>query len=316
MSVVGIDVSKDALDVFVLPSKASFKCSNNPAGHAELCERLRGVEPPERVVLEPTGGYERPVVAVLLVAKLPVVLINAKQVRDFASARGLKAKTDALDAALLADFGETMKPPVRPLPDAETETLSRLVARRRQLIEMRVAEENRLATTTAAERELRRSLKKHILYLQQEIRRVDRDLDDQIRKSPTWKARDELLRTVPGIGPVTSRTLLAELPELGQVSRQQIAALVGVAPMNRDSGSQRGQRSIVGGRPAVRRTLYMAARVATTHNEIIRALYLRLRERGRPDKAAIVACMRKLLVILNSILKSQVPWMIEAEHAA
>lgn len=307
MSVVGVDVSKDALDVFVLPERTSFRCTNDPAGHSALCERLRGLEV-ERLLLEPTGGYERPVVAVLLAAKVPVVLINAKQVRDFASARGQKAKTDALDAALLADFGQTMKPPVRPLPDAATEVLSRLVARRRQLLEMRVAEENRLATTTAQEHVLRRSLKKHIRYLQQEVHRVDSDLDSQIRKSPTWKAKDELLRTVPGIGPVTARTLLADLPELGQVTRQQIAALVGVAPMNRDSGNNGRPRSIIGGRPAVRRVLYMAARSAALHNESIRPLYLRLRERGRSDKSAIVACMRKLLVILNAMIRDKADW--------
>jgi len=257
------------------------------------------------IVLEATGGIERQLVRALVSAELPVVVVNPRQVRDFAKASGQLAKTDAIDAMVLARFAEAIRPTVRPLPDESLLELRALIARRRQLTEMIVAERNRL---TAASKSVRKRINTHIRWLEAELGRADKDLDQSIRQSPIWKENEDLLRSVPGIGPVISRTLLAELPELGQLNRKQIAALVGIAPLNRDSGTLRGRRTIWGGRATVRAALYMAALVASRRNAVIRDFYKRLRNTGKAPKVALVACMRKLLTILNAMIKHRTCW--------
>ena len=246
--------------------------------------------------------------AALASAGLPVAIVNPRQVRDFARATGVLAKTDRIDATTLALFAERIRPEVRPLPDAVAEELTALVTRRRQILEMLLSERNRLRLASAA---VRRGIEKHIRWLEHQLQDTDQDLERRVQASPLWRAKDDLLRSVPGIGPTTARTLLAELPELGRLDRREIAALVGVAPFNRDSGTLRGRRVIWGGRAAVRRTLYMATLAATRCNPLLRAFYLRLRERGKPAKLALVACMRKLLTILNAMLRDQQPWRPE-----
>jgi transposase len=278
--------------------------SNDTAGIEALVKRL-SENRPALIVLEATGGVERAVTRALASAELPVVVVNPRQVRDFAKATGQLAKTDRIDALVLARFAEAVRPAVRPLPDELTIELRALIARRRQITEMIVAERNRLSPASKA---VRKRIEAHIRWLESELDRADQDLDQSIRQSPIWQENQELLQSVPGIGPVISRTLLAELPELGQLNRKQMAALVGIAPLNRDSGTMRGRRTIWGGRASVRAVLYMAALVASKRNAIIRAFYQRLRTAGKAPKVALVACMRKLLTILNSMIKHKTRW--------
>lgn len=302
---VGIDVAKDRLDVHLLPSGATFAVARDEAGLEELTQRLRAAAP-SLVVLEASGGFEITVAAALAGARIPLAVVNPRQTRDFARALGRLAKTDALDAALLALFAERVRPEPRPLADAESQALAELVARRRQIVDMIAMETNRLRQ--ARGRRVRRSIDGLLAVLRRQLAQLDGDIGDRVRSSPAWRERDELLTSVPGIGDVTSRTLIADLPELGCLDRRRIAALVGVAPINRDSGALRGQRSIAGGRAHVRTVLYMATLSATRWNPVIAAHYRRLLERGRPKKVALVACMRRLLGILNAMLRSQTPW--------
>ena len=301
---VGIDVAKAQLDVAVRPADEGWVVSNDDAGVRQLVSRLKTLEP-VMVVLEASGGIELPLVASMAVEELPVVVVNPRQVRDFARATGKLAKTDSLDAAVLAHFGEAVKPPVRPLRDAETQALNSLATRRHQVMSMIVSEKNRLGTAATA---VCPRIEAHIEWLQRELDDLDRDLRQTLRQSPVWREKDDLLRTVPGVGEQISLTLLAYLPELGALDRRQIAALVGVAPFNRDSGTMRGRRTIWGGRARVRAALYMGALVATRHNPVIKDFYLRLLAAGKPKKLALTACMRKLLVILNSMLKHRSAW--------
>jgi len=301
---VGIDVAKATLDVAVHPTGARWTTTHTEREVAGLVPRLTPLQP-ALVVLEATGGLEGPLAGALAAAGLPVVVVNPRQVRDFAKATGLLAKTDALDAAVLAHFAAAVRPTPRPLPDAATQTLAALVTRRRQLVEMLTAERNRLGS---APRALRAEIQAHITWLQRRLGRLDDDLNEAIRTSPVWRAQDDLLQSVPGVGPVLSRTLLASLPELGRLNRKAIAALVGVAPLNRDSGTFRGRRMIWGGRAAVRAVLYMGTLVAVRHNPVLRAFYQRLRGVGKLPKVALTACMRKLLTILNAMMKHQHRW--------
>lgn len=301
---IGIDVSKARLDVAMRPSAEKLSVSNDEAGIQALVKRLSELKP-VLIVLEATGGLERSVSGTLGSAQLPVVVVNPRQVRDFAKALGQLAKTDRIDAEVLAHFAEVIRPPLRPLPDKVSLELRALIARRRQLIEMIVAEKNRLS---AASKAVRKRIEAHIRWLETELDRADKDLDQSIRQSPIWQEHQDLLRSVPGIGPVVSRTLLAELPELGRLNRKQIAALVGIAPLNCDSGTFRGRRGIWGGRATVRAVLYMAALVASRRNSVIRDFYKRLREKGKAPKVALVACMRKLLTILNAMIKHKTRW--------
>lgn len=305
--VVGIDISKDRLDVACLPAAVGSPRAfdNNAKGHAALIAWLKEIVP-RLIVLESTGGYQRVVVAALAGANLPVVVVNPRQVRDFARALGLLAKTDAIDAMVLARFGQKVDPALRPLPDAESTALIDLLARRRQLVELRTAESNRLGQ--AGSPRIKASIRAVLSTIEKQIAAIDDDLDDRIKRSPVWKAKEDLLTSVPGIGLITARTILACLPELGTVSRQSIAALVGVAPINRDSGTMRGKRTTWGGRKVVRSALYMAALVATRYNPILKAHYARLLAAGKAKKAALVAVLRKLLVTLNAILRTQTPW--------
>jgi transposase len=309
--VVGIDVGKDRLDVACL---GSLGCvgggsgrgfDNHAPGHAALIAWLIE-QSPELIVLESSGRYERVVVAAIASAGLPVVVVNPRQVRDFARALGILAKTDAIDALVLARFGQKVQPPIRPLPDAESAALADVLGRRRQLIELRTAEVNRLGLATA--KPVQASIRAVLAVLERQIAWIDDDLDRRIKQSPIWKHKHDLLTSVPGIGPQTARTLLACLPELGELGRQPIAALVGIAPINRDSGAMRGKRTTGGGRKTVRSALYMATLVATRHNPVLNAHYARLLAAGKAKKLALVACMRKLLVILNAMLRNQTSW--------
>jgi transposase len=302
---VGIDVAKATLDVAQVPAdRPAWSLPNDAAGIATLVDQLRSLVP-TLIVLEATGGYETAVVAALALAGLPVAVVNPRQVRDFARALGILAKTDALDAGVLARFAERVRPTPRPLPsDAQADLLA-LVARRRQLVDMRTAELNRVAVARPA---LRAGVREHITWLDRRIKDTDREITRLIEASPLWRTRDQLLQSTPGVGPQTSARLLVSLPELGQLSGRQIAALVGVAPLNRDSGTRHGPRTTWGGRAPVRATLYMATLVATRHNPSIRAFYQRLRAAGKPPKVALVAAMRKLLTILNAMLKHESPW--------
>jgi transposase len=309
---VGIDVAKDRLDVHVLPQGEQVTLPRDGDGLAALLGRLQPLAP-VLVVLEATGGLERVVAATLAGAGLPVAVVNPRQVRDFARALGRLAKTDAIDAAVIARFAERIRPPLRPLPDAAQAELAGLVARRRQLVGMLTAERNRQGQAPVA---LARRIARHVAWLQTELDAVDRDLDRCIRATPAWQAAAALLTSVPGVGPVLSRVLLAELPELGTLDRRRIGSLAGVAPMNHDSGQHRGRRAIRGGRSSLRAALYMGALVASRHNPVIRAFYQRLCERGLARKAALVACMRKLLVLLNAILRTRQPWRDAAAQPA
>ena len=313
---VGIDVAKAELVVSILPSAERFTVANDERGVHTLVERVRGL-PPTLIVLEATGGYELLAVAALAAAALPVVVVNPRQVRDFAKATGQLAKTDRIDADILARFADVVRPAVRAIPDAAAHELDALLTRRRQLLEMLQAERNRAGQVFGkGQRLVKKSLTAHIHYLERELRMTDTDLGEMIKASPVWRERAELLQTVPGVGPVLARTLLADLPEIGRLSRREIAKLVGVAPLSRDSGTMRGRRFVQGGRATVRAVLYMAALVATKRNAVIRAFYLRLVAAGKPRKLALVACMRKLLTILNVMVRTAQPWSADASAGA
>ena len=301
---VDIDVAKAQVDVAVRPTGQRWVVSYDETGVGELVSQVKGLSP-ALVLLEASGGLELPLVAALAAAALPVVVVNPRQVRDFAKATGTLAKTDALDAAVLAHFADAVRPSVRPLRDAETQALNSLVARRHQMMTMLVSEKNRLGTAISA---VRPRIEAHIAWLEQELEDLDEGLRQTLRRSPVWREKDDLLRTVPGVGEQLSLTLLAHLPELGTLDRRQIAALVGVALFNRDSGTWRGKRAVWGRRSRVRGTLYMGALSASRHNSVIRGFYQRLLAGGKLKKVALVACMRKLLVILNSMLKHRSPW--------
>jgi transposase len=308
---VGIDVAKADFVVATRPGPTSWTATNDAAGIARTLERLRPLQP-GLIVLEATGGYETALVAALVAAGLPVVIANPRQVRDFGRSTGQLAKTDTLDADLLALFAERVQPEPRPLPDAALRDLDALITRRRQLLEMLTAERNRLLQASPS---VRRNIRQHVRWLERQVTAVDRDLDDTIHKSPVWRAKENLLRSVPGVGPIVSRTLLAELPELGTLNRKQVAALAGVAPLARDSGTLRGKRLVWGGRAPVRAALYMAALVAARHNSIIRTFYRRLVAAGKPKKVALTACMRKLLTILNAMVRTNCAWRNQSEIA-
>jgi transposase len=302
---VGVDVSKQSLEVHVRPSGEAFAVGRDEAGLAELVRRLAALAP-ERVVLEATGGYERAVAAQLACAGLPVCVVNPRQVRDFAKAQGRLEKTDALDAAAIAAFAQAIRPELRPLPAPEQQALAALVARRRQLVEMLVAE--RLRHGQAQGGPLKKRIAEHIGFLEKSLVRLDRDLDDAVKASPIWRAKEALLTSVPGVGGGFARTLLADMPELGSLGPRQAGKLGGVAPIARDSGKLKGQRRIAGGRAEVRSTGYMATLAAIRCNPVIGAHYRKLRARGKPAKVAIVACLRKLLVILNAMLRDGARW--------
>jgi transposase len=302
---VGIDVAKDRLDVHLLPAGEAFAVPRDHAGLERLTARLDQAAP-ALVVLEATGGFEITVAAALSGAKLPLAIVNPRQIRNFARAIGRLAKTDALDAQLIALFAERIRPEPRPLADAQAQRLAELIARRRQIVEMLGAESNRRRQVRVPE--LQRDLDSHLLWLQQALARIERDLDDTIRGSPAWRAAEDLLASTPGVGSITARTLIAELPELGHLDRRRIAALVGVAPINRDSGTFRGRRMVAGGRGSVRKVLFMATLTAVRFNPPVRALYQRLTHAGRPAKLALTACMRKLLVILNAMVRDGRRW--------
>ena len=303
-SSIGIDVSQATLDVAVHPSGEQWQVRNDPAGLSQLVQRLQPLDP-ERIVLEATGGYELAALATLASAGLPVVAVNPRQVRDFARSTGRLAKTDALDAQVLAHFAAVIRPSLRPLPDAATRELSALLARRRQLVEMRTAESNRLAM---AHERVRGSIHELIHFLDKRIKELDHELHDRLRASPVWRDKENLLRSIPGVGPVLSATLLADVPELGTLGHKQLAALIGVAPLNRDSGRWRGQRTVWGGRGHVRAVLYMATQRAVRCNPVLKALYERLLSMGKHRKVALVACMRKLLRICNAVIAHQLAW--------
>jgi transposase len=302
---IGIDVAKDHLDVHVRPSGEAFRIAHDEPGLAALLPRLRALTP-HLIVLEATGGYEVPLAAGLASAGLPVAVVNPRQIRDFARATGRRAKTDALDAHVIALFAEAIRPTARPVPDAQAQALGELMARRRQLVDMLGAELNR--RRLLRDRRLQRQLDAHIAWLEEALRRLDHDLTTLVRSTPIWREADDLLRSVPGIGPVTACTLIAELPELGHLDRRRIAALAGLAPFARDSGTFRGRRMIAGGRAPVRRVLYMATLAAIKYNPVIRLFHQRLVGAGRPAKVAITAAMRKLLTILNAMLRDRRPW--------
>lgn len=305
---IGIDVAKAELVIAARPSGERWTVANEERGVKTLVDRLTN-DKPELIVLEATGGYELLLVAALAAAALPVVVVNPRQVRDFARATGQLAKTDRIDAEVLALFAERVRPAVRPIADDAAQELEALLARRRQLLEMLQAERNRAGQIFGrGQRLVKRSLKAHITYLERELRMTDTDLGTMVRESPAWRERDDLLQSVPGVGPVLSLTLLADLPELGSLSRREIAKLVGVAPLSRDSGTMRGRRFVQGGRATVRAVLYMGALVATRRNAVIRAFYQRLVAAGKPKKLALVACMRKLLTMLNTIVRTNTPW--------
>jgi transposase len=304
--VIGIDIGKAEVSIAVHPSGPTWTSATTEAALAELVRRLVAVRP-GLIVMEATGGYEVPVAVACATAGLPVAIVNPLQVRAFARAVGRIAKTDAIDAGILALFGARVQPPPRPGVDAATQALAALVARRRQLLEMLGAEQRRLEHATT--NPVRRDLRNHIRWLARRVKDVDDDLTGAIQASPLWRVQENLLRSVPGIGPTTARTLLAELPELGTLSRRAIAALVGVAPFNRDSGRWRGHRTIGGGRASVRSALYMAALVASRHNPTLAAFYRRLRHAGKAPKVALVATMRKLLTMVNAMMKHQTLWM-------
>jgi transposase len=305
--VVGVDVSKAVLDVAVLPSGALLQFANDASGIEQFGKKLKSLAT-DLVVMEATGGYETAVATALVAGGLRVAVVNPRQVRDFAKATGRLAKTDRIDAQLIAAFGQAVEPEIVRLPDEDARELEALLVRRRQLVAMRVQEINRLGLMQGA---MRKNIKAHIDWLEKQIDKLDVDLTVGLRKSPAWRAKDQLLRSFKGVGPITSGTLLVALPELGQLDRREIAALVGLAPFNCDSGVMRGRRSIYGGRSQVRTLLYMAATTAIRSNPVIRAFYERLKSRGKPHKVAMVACMRKMLTILNAMVRQSTPWTPE-----
>ncbi len=302
---VGIDVAKDRLDVHVRPSGEAFAVARDGEGLMALIERLRALEP-ALIVLEATGGFETTVAAAVAGAGLPLAVVNPRQIRDFARAIGQLAKTDALDAAAIARFAAAVRPEPRPLPDDQTRLLAELVARRRQIIEMMTAERNRRSHLSRPR--LIKGLDRHLAGLQKDLSEIEQEIDTTIRGTPAWRECEDLLISVPGVGPTLARTLLADVPELGKLDRKQIAALIGVAPINRDSGTLRGRRTTWGGRAKVRAALYMAALVASRHNPVLAAFYNRLLVAGKPKKLALTAVMRKLLVILNAMLRDKRQW--------
>ena len=311
---VGIDVSKRTLSVAVYPTGQRWTSEASAGAIAALVTRVQALSP-RIVVLEATGGYERAVAGALAAAEVPVAVVNPRQVRAFAQALGHTAKTDTIDADVLAEFGAKVEPQVRGVDDPATQALAAMVARRRQLLEMLGMERARLEHAPPTGH-LTRELRRHIRWLEKRVADIDEEIGTSIQHHPTWRVREQLLRSVPGIGPTTARTLIGELPELGGLDRRAIAALGGVAPMNCDSGAFRGQRHIQGGRGAVRATIYMAALTATRHNPVLRAFYQRLRARGKPAKVALVATMRKLLTIVNAMLKHQTSWVQAASTPA
>jgi transposase len=302
---VGIDVSKDRLDVAVRPGGEAFAVERNACGLDRLIERLRQLSP-HIVALEATGGFETVVAAALASASLPVVVVNPAQIRAFARALGQRAKTDPIDAAVIAHFAEATKPQVRPLPDEATRLLADLVARRRQIIEMIGAESQRQKRITMPR--LSKSIRRVIDMLNKELAELDGDIDDAVRGSPAWREKENLLASVPGVGPIISRTLIADLPELGTLNRKQIAALAGLAPFTRQSGQWRGKSFIGGGRTSVRTALFMGALVAKRHNPVLKAFFDRLVAAGKPKMVALIAVARKLLTILNAILRDNRSW--------
>ena len=302
---IGIDVSKAHLDVAVLPSRAAWQEPNDGEGIARLVERIKALAP-TLVVLEATGRLEMAAACALGLEDVPVAVVNPRQVRDFAKSLGLLAKTDALDAQVIAQFAQRVRPTPRPLPDVPAQELSALLTRRRQLIGMRTAEENRLGRTAVPA--LRQEIQEHLAWLTERLRGLDDDLGNRLQESPLWREKEDLLKGVPGVGPVLCSTLLVELPELGDLDRKQIAALVGVAPVNHDSGLRKGQRHIRGGRAQVRSILYMATVASTRSNPVIRPFYQRLCAQGKPKKVALVASMHKFLIILNAMIRQRTPW--------
>ena len=304
MRAVGIDVSKARLDLFSRPGDRAWSVSNDATGIDAAVDSLAEMEP-ELIVLEATGGLELAITAALAAANLPVVVVNPRQVRDFAKATGRLAKTDCIDAAVLAHFAESVHPEIRPLKDEQTQTLAAMMTRRRQLVEMLSAEKNRLGSSRKL---VRKDIQRHIGWLEARLGELDKDLSSTIRDSALWREKDEIFRSVPGVGPVLSCSILCELPEIGTISNKKIAALVGVAPLNRDSGKFRGRRCIWGGRAHVRKVLYMAAVSASRCNPVIRNLYLRMVAAGKKGKVALTACMHKLIVILNAMARHHRRW--------
>lgn len=303
-TIVGIDVSKDRLDVHVLPSGEAWAVSRDADGLAELCRRLAGIS--GVVALEATGGYENIVAASLSSAGLPLVVVNPAQVRAFAKALGQRAKTDPIDARVIARFAEATKPVVRPLPDQATRMLADLLGRRRQIVEMMASESQRLRRTEMPR--VRKSIERLLVALKRELADIDHDIDDTVRGSPVWREKEDLLASVPGIGPIIARTMVADLPELGTLGRKQIGALAGLAPFVRQSGKWKGQAHIGGGRAAVRTALFLGAQVAKRHNPVLKAFYERLIAGGKSKMAATIVVAHKLLIILNAILRDKKPW--------
>jgi transposase len=301
---VGIDVSKDTLDVCAYPTQDTFRVPNSPDGLGELIERLKPIEP-RLIVFEATGGYETLAVSSLAVAGLPVVVVNPRQIRDFAKSIGRLAKTDVIDAGVIARFASAVRPELRPLKDSPSQELTGLVTRRRQIVDMIVAETNRL---NAATRRNRRDIQAHIRWLQKRQDQIDDEIKRNIKNSPLWRTTDQILQSASGVGPATSAMLISCVPELGHLNRKKIACLIGVAPLNRDSGRFKGRRMIWGGRAQVRAVLYMSTLSAIRFNPIIRQFYQRLRGAGKCFKVAMVACMRKLLIILNAMVRNQTKW--------
>lgn len=301
---IGIDVSKTRLDMEAYPGTHPASFNNDDTGRAQLIEALKGLRP-KLIVIEATGGLESPVASELATAGLAVAVINPRQARDFARALGVLAKTDQVDALVLARFAEAIKPAVRPLKSSEVMALESVLTRRGQIIEMITAERNRQAQAPS---KIAKQIAQHLIWLKRRLDEADHDLDDAIQRSPIWQAKARIITSIPGVGRVTATSLLAELPELGQLSRREISALVGVCPFNRDSGGHRGRRAIWGGRASIRAVLYMAALVSSRYNPVIKAFYQRLLAAGKVKKVALVACMRKLLVILNAMVKSNTPW--------
>jgi transposase len=302
--VAGIDVSKGQLDVALLPGAERLQFANDATGIVELVRQLQAAQV-ELAVMEATGGYETVAASAIAGAGLRLAVVNPRQVRDFARATGRLAKTDRIDAELIGAFAQAVEPQITVLPDEDTRALEALLVRRAQLIAMRTQESNRLALSIGV---MRKQIKTHIAWLDRAINTLDTDLTAGLRNSPAWRAKDDLLQSMKGVGPITSGTLMSALPELGRLDRRAIAALVGVAPFNRDSGTLRGRRTIWGGRARVRHVLYMAATSAVRSNPVIRACYQRLIQRGKPHKVAMVACMRKMLTILNAMARTNTPW--------
>ena len=302
---IGVDVSKDLLDVKVLPSNKAQQFSNDDPGIKKFITFVKKIDP-QLIVFESTGGLELLAVSSLIEKHLPVVVINPRQVRDFAKATGRLAKTDSIDADTIARFARDIRPEVRPIKDEHTQLLSALNARRRQIVDMLVAEKNRLYS---AQKPNIKSIQEHIQYLERTLEDINKDINKTIKKSPTWRENDRILQSFKGVGPVVSATLLCDLPELGTLNRKKIATLVGVAPLNCDSGRFRGRRRIKGGRANVRRKLYMAAVASIRHNPMMKEFYDKLIDAGKPPKLALTACMRKILTILNAMMKNRTYWI-------